>query len=132
MGLADCTKFQMSDDIFRLRLSNVYGAVHWQGVLSGTVAMGDLIFVLSIFAVGAGCGYYLRDRISKTRHERYLASKQSKRSRNTIGSYLRHARPRPRAFETSDASADYIAGFTAAELDGIGDATSLPSRHDQT
>ena len=111
----------MSDDIFRLRLSNVYGAVHWQGVLSGTIAMGDLIFVLSIFAVGAGCGYYLRDRISKKRHERYLASKKSKRSRNTIGSYLRHARPQPRTFEISDASADYIAGF-------IGDATSLPSR----
>jgi hypothetical protein len=121
----------MSDDIFRLRLSNVYGAVHWQGVLSGTIAMGDLFFVLSIFAVGAGCGYYLRDRISKKRHERYLASKQSKRSRNTIGSYLRHARPRPRAFEISDASADYIAGFTGTKLDGIGDATSLPSRHDQ-
>jgi hypothetical protein len=93
--------------------------------------MGDLILVLSIFAVGAGCGYYLRDRISKKRHERYLASKQSKRSRNTIGSYLRYARPRPRVYKISDASADYIAGFTGAELDGIGDATSLPSRHDQ-
>jgi hypothetical protein len=93
--------------------------------------MGDLIFVLSIFAVGAGCGYYLRDRISKMRHERYLASEQSKRSRNTIGSYLRHARPRPRAFEISDASADYIAGFTGAELASIGDETSVPSRHDQ-
>jgi hypothetical protein len=121
----------MSDDIFRLRLSNVYGAVHWQGVLSGTIAMGDLIFVLSIFAVGVGCGYYLRDLISKKRHERYLASKQSKRSRNTIGSYLRYARPRPRAFETSDPSADSIGGITAADLDRIGDATSLPSRHDQ-
>ena len=131
MGLADCTKFQTSDDIFRLRLSNVYGAVHWQGVLSGTIAMGDLILVLSIFAVGAGCGYYLRDLVSKKRRERYLASKQSKRSRNTIGSYLRDASPRPRVFETSDASADYIAGFTGAELDGIGDATPLPSRHDQ-
>jgi hypothetical protein len=120
----------MSDDIFRLRLSNVYGAVRWQGVLSRTIAMGDLILVLSIFAVGAGCGYYLRDRISKKRHERYLASKKSKRSRNTIGSYL-SARPRPRAFEISDASADYIAGFIGAESDGIGDATSLPSRHDQ-
>src|ERR1700681_3197297 len=118
----------MSDDIFRLRLSNVYGAVHWQGVLSGTIAMGDLFFVLSIFAVGAGCGYYLRDRISKKRHERYLASKKSKRSRDTIGSYLRAS---PRAFEISDASADYIAGFIGTESDGIGDATSLPSRHDQ-
>ena len=116
----------MSDDIFRLRLSN--GAVPWQGVLSGTIAVGDLILVLSIFAVGAGCGYYLRDRISKKRHERYLASKKSKRSRDTIGSYLRAS---PRAFEISDASADYIAGFIGTESDGIGDATSLPSRHDQ-
>jgi hypothetical protein len=35
------------------------------------------------------------------------------------------------AAHNSDVSADYIAGFTGAELDGIGDATSLPSRHDQ-
>jgi hypothetical protein len=49
--------------------------------------MADLILVLSIFAVGAGCGYYVRDLISKKRRERYLKSKQSKRSRNTIGSY---------------------------------------------
>jgi hypothetical protein len=49
--------------------------------------MGDLILVFSIFAVGAGCGYYVRDLISKKRRERYLKSKHSKRSRNTIGSY---------------------------------------------
>jgi hypothetical protein len=54
--------------------------------------MGDLILVLSIFAVGAGCGYYVRDLISKKRRERYLKSKQSKRSRNTIGSYLPRTR----------------------------------------
>jgi hypothetical protein len=50
--------------------------------------MGDLIAVLSIFAVGAGCGYYLRDWISKNRRERYLKSKQLKRARNSIVSYL--------------------------------------------
>src|ERR1700730_10039684 len=94
----------MSDDIFRLRLSNVYGAVHWQGVLSGTIAMGDLILVLSIFAVGAGCGYYLRDLVSKKRRKRYLASKQSKRSRNTIGSYhLPHA-ANPSVYASPDPS----------------------------
>jgi hypothetical protein len=68
----------MSDDIFRLRLSNVYGAVHWQGVLSGTIPTGDLFFVLSIFAVGAGGGYHLRDRISKKRHERYLVVREER------------------------------------------------------
>jgi hypothetical protein len=52
--------------------------------------MADLILVLSIFAVGAGCGYYVRDLISKRRRERYIRSKQSKRSRNTIGSYVGH------------------------------------------
>jgi hypothetical protein len=81
----------MSDDFFSLRLSNVYGAVRWQGFVTGTIAMGDLIFVLSIFAVGAGCGYYLRDRVSEKRRERYQKSKQSKRARNSIGSYLRGA-----------------------------------------
>ena len=55
----------MSDDVFSLRLSNVYGAVRWQGFVTGTIAMGDLIFVLSIFAVGAGCGDYLRDLVFK-------------------------------------------------------------------
>jgi hypothetical protein len=54
--------------------------------------MGDLILVLSIFAVGAGCGYYLRDWISKNRRERYLKLKQSKRSPNTLGDYIGHRR----------------------------------------
>jgi hypothetical protein len=54
--------------------------------------MGDLILVLSIFAVGAGCGYYLRDWISKKRRERYLKLKQSKRSRNTLGDHIGHGR----------------------------------------
>ena len=62
-----------------------------RGFVTGTIAMGDLIFVLSIFAVGAGCGYYLRDLVSKERRERYQKSKQSKRARNSIGSYLRGA-----------------------------------------
>ena len=81
----------MSDDIFRLRLSKVYGAMPLAGGPIRTIAMGDLIFVLSIFAVGAGCGYYLRDLVSKKRRERYQKSKQSKRARNSIGSYLRGA-----------------------------------------
>ena len=54
--------------------------------------MADLILVLSIFAVGAGCGYYLRDRISKKRREQYLKLRQSKRSRNTLGAHLGHGR----------------------------------------
>jgi hypothetical protein len=62
------------------------------GIQLGTVAMTDLILVLSIFAVGAGCGYYLRDWISKRRRERYLKLKQAKRSRKTLGSYLEHGR----------------------------------------
>jgi hypothetical protein len=82
------------DDFFSFRLSNVYGEVHWLGVRLGTVAMADLILVLSIFAVGAGCGYYVRDLISKKRREQYLKLTQSKRSRNTIGSYLGHTRRR--------------------------------------
>jgi hypothetical protein len=49
--------------------------------------MGDLILVVSIFAIGTGCGYYLRDLISKKRRERYLKLKHSTRSRNTLGSY---------------------------------------------
>jgi hypothetical protein len=75
------------DGFFSFRLSDVYGEVPWLGRL-GTVAMGDLIVVLSIFAVGAGCGYYARDLISKRRRERYLKSKQLKRARNSIVSYL--------------------------------------------
>jgi hypothetical protein len=50
----DCTNFKMSDDFFSFRLSNIYGAVRWQGDRLGTSAMADLILVLSIFAVGAG------------------------------------------------------------------------------
>ena len=65
--------------------------------------MADLILVLAIFAAGTGFGYYLRDRISKKRLEQYLKSKQSKRSRNTIGSYLpRTRRRRFYALERSD------------------------------
>ena len=43
--------------------------------------MGDLILVVSIFAFGAVCGFYLRARLSKRRRERYLKLKQAKRSR---------------------------------------------------
>jgi hypothetical protein len=65
--------------------------------------MADLIFVLSIFAAGTGFGYYLRDRISKMRLKKYLKSKQSKRSGNTIVSYLPRTRRRDfYALERSD------------------------------
>jgi hypothetical protein len=93
---ADCTKFQMSDDFSVLRLSKIHGAVCWagRGVQLGTIAMGDLILLLSIFAVGVGCGYYGRDRISKKRRERYLESKNSRRSQRggspPLGRFLHH------------------------------------------
>jgi hypothetical protein len=45
--------------------------------------MADLIFVLSIFAVGVGCGYCVRSLISKKRRELYQASKQSRHFRLT-------------------------------------------------
>jgi hypothetical protein len=48
------------------------------GVQLGTIAMVDLIWCLSIFVVGVGRGYYLRDRISRKR--RHLESKRSRRS----------------------------------------------------
>jgi hypothetical protein len=63
----------------------------WGSIRDGC-AMTDLILVLSIFAVGAGCGYYLRDWISKRRRKRYLKLKQAKRSRNTLGAHLGHGR----------------------------------------
>jgi hypothetical protein len=60
--------------------------------------MGDLILVLSIFAVGAGsgawCGYFVRDRISKKRRELYLKrhelSKRSGRGSRPLGRFLTH------------------------------------------
>jgi hypothetical protein len=65
--------------------------------------MADLILVFAIFAAGTGFGYYLRDRISKKRLEKRLRAKQSKRSRNTIGSYIpRTRRRRYYALERSD------------------------------
>jgi hypothetical protein len=46
----------------------------------GTSAMEivHLILLSALFAAGVGCGYYLRDRISKKR--RHLVSKRSRRS----------------------------------------------------
>ena len=76
------SKFKMSDDFFSFCLSNVYGEVPWLGVQLGTFAMADLILVFSIFVLGAGCGYYVRDRFSKQRREQYLRLKHAKRSRN--------------------------------------------------
>jgi hypothetical protein len=98
-GRTDCTKFEISDRLFSLRLSKIYGAVCWAGrwVQLGTIAMGDLILVLSIFAVGAGCGYFVRDRISKKRrelylkrHELHLESKRRRRGSPALGRFLTH------------------------------------------
>jgi hypothetical protein len=51
--------------------------------IRGAVSVADLILVLSIFAVGAGCGYYVRSLISKKRRELFLASRQQKHFRRT-------------------------------------------------
>jgi hypothetical protein len=51
--------------------------------------MGDLALVVSIFVVGAGCGFYLRDWISKRRREQYQKLRKARRARNTLkSSYL--------------------------------------------
>jgi hypothetical protein len=42
-------------------LTKIYGVLGWQAVQLGTIAMGDLILVLSIFAVGAAFGYFVRE-----------------------------------------------------------------------
>jgi hypothetical protein len=78
-----------------LRFSKIHGALGrtGRGVQLRTVAMVDLILVLSIFAAGGWCGFYLRDRISKKRRELYLASRRARRSRRdppTIGQILHH------------------------------------------
>jgi hypothetical protein len=87
--------FRASGDFFSLTFSrNLWSGVQgWQRVQLGAIAMVDPILVLSIFVVGVGCGYYLRDRISKKRRERYLVSKRSRRSQHgppTIGQFLHH------------------------------------------
>jgi hypothetical protein len=92
---ADCTKIQMSGDLFSLTFfKNLWCDVPgWQEVQLGTIAMGDLILVLSIFAAGVCFGYYLRDRISRKRRELYLESKRSRRSHHgspTMGRFLHH------------------------------------------
>lgn len=51
--------------------------------------MGDLALVVFIFAFGAGCGFYLRDWISRRRRERYQRLRKAKRARKTLkSSYL--------------------------------------------
>jgi hypothetical protein len=51
--------------------------------------MGDLALLVFVFAFGAGCGFYLRDWISKRRRERYQKLRKAKRARNTLkSSYL--------------------------------------------
>jgi hypothetical protein len=83
-------------DFSALRPSKIYGAVWWAGrwVQLGTIAMGDLILVLSIFTVGAWCGYFVRDRISKKRRELYLKrhelSKRSRRGSRPLSRFLTH------------------------------------------
>jgi len=47
--------------------------------------MDDLIFVLSIFAVGFGCGYFVREVISRRRHRRFQEARQTRRSRRYTG-----------------------------------------------
>jgi hypothetical protein len=44
----------------------------------GTSAMEIVYLILSsaLFAAGVSCGYYVRDRISRKRRERYLRSKR--------------------------------------------------------
>jgi hypothetical protein len=75
--------------------------------------MVDPIFVLSIFAAGVGCGYYVRHLISKKRRDRYLEWKRSKRSRKTVS------------------QARAVVDFAGTELTVAGDVASLPSRPDQ-
>jgi hypothetical protein len=51
------------------------------------------VLVLSIFAVDAGCGYFVRERISKKRRELYLESRRARWSRHgspALGRFLRH------------------------------------------
>jgi hypothetical protein len=48
----------MSDDFFSLtsvKNNLSCGVLGWQAVQLGTIAMGDLILVVSIFAIGTGC-----------------------------------------------------------------------------
>jgi hypothetical protein len=57
--------------------------------------MGDLALVVFIFAFGAGCGFYLRDWISKRRRERYLKLRKARRARNTLKSSYRETQSKP-------------------------------------
>jgi hypothetical protein len=47
--------------------------------------MDDLVFVLSIFAAGFACGYFVRDVISKRRHRRFQEVRRARRSRRYTG-----------------------------------------------
>jgi hypothetical protein len=100
-----CTKFNSFENFFSVK-KLCYGfmlhnpaAVQW-----GTSAMeiAYLILLSALFAAGVGCGYYIRDRISRKRRERHL---RAKRYVNIRRSDVERAR---RAFEfsrQSDASA---------------------------
>jgi hypothetical protein len=63
-------------------LVTIYDVLGWQAVQLGTIAMGDLILVLSIFAVGAAFGYFVREWISKKRRQLYIESRRARRSRH--------------------------------------------------
>jgi hypothetical protein len=47
--------------------------------------MDDLIFVSLIFVIGFGCGYCVRDVLSRRRRKRFLEAKQARRSRRQMG-----------------------------------------------
>jgi hypothetical protein len=51
--------------------------------------IATLILLLAIFAAGVGCGYFVRDRISRKRRERYL---RAKRYVNIPQPNVKHAR----------------------------------------
>jgi hypothetical protein len=56
-----------------------------------------LILSSALFAADVGCGYYVRDRISRKRRERYL---RAKRYVNIPQSNVEHARRAFLVFET--------------------------------
>jgi hypothetical protein len=57
----------------------------------GTSAMEivNLILLSALFAAGVGCGYYMRDRISRKRRKRHL---RAKRYVNIPRSNVEHSR----------------------------------------
>jgi hypothetical protein len=56
---------------------------------ASAMEIATLILLLAIFAAGVGCGYFVRDRISRKRRERYL---RAKRYVNIPQPNVKHAR----------------------------------------